>query len=411
MILGSLISAIVGVYFAVSDIALLQLELAQDKKRLQISQDELFKESLLRDSIIENAAEGLCVCQETVKPPRLHFSIWNRRMTEIMGYSKEEINRFGWFQVFFPDELKRAAAKERLEKLKQGHPLYSEEWAIIRADGAKRIISMSSTMIQLEKQDASPHILSLISDITDRKELEEHYILSRKLESLGHMAGGIAHNINNLLTGISGNLDLAISEAEPTPSRFLLNANKAANRAAELVAQLLAFCRKVKLNLKQHQINESVQEVVELVQQTLEPDIALKKNLQDDLPFVMADAAQLHSVLMNVCMNSINAIHEKQKQLDSDKTQYEIQFRTKQVYRSEQNKQFCLIEISDNGVGMEPEVIERVFEPFFTTKGANGTGLGLASAFGVLQGHKGWIECASDNGNGATFRINIPSAE
>ncbi|MBZ0254663.1 hybrid sensor histidine kinase/response regulator, partial [bacterium] len=167
----------------------------------------------------------------------------------------------------------------------------------------------------------------------------------------------------------------------------------------------------VKLNLKQHQINESVQEVVELVQQTLDPGIALKVNLHDDLPLVMADAAQLHSVLMNVCMNSIDAIHEKQKQPGSDKTQYEIQFITKQEYRSEHNKQFCLIEITDNGVGMKPDVIEHIFEPFFTTKGANGTGLGLASAFGVLQGHKGWIECKSRNGDGATFRIYIPSAE
>lgn len=89
LIIGSLISAIIGVYFAVSDIALLRLELDQDKKRLQIAQDELLKESLLRDSIIENAAEGLCVCQETTKPPHIHFSIWNRRMTEITGYSKE----------------------------------------------------------------------------------------------------------------------------------------------------------------------------------------------------------------------------------------------------------------------------------------------------------------------------------
>jgi len=408
-ILGSLISAIIGIYFAVSDIALLRLELDQDKKRLQIAQDDLFKESLLRDSIIENAAEGLCVCQEVSKSPYLHFSIWNRQMLEITGYSKEEINRFGCFQVFFPEEKKHRLALRRLERIKQRKQLHVEEWPITRADGMKRIFRISTTTIQLHDEIGSPHILSLISDVTDRKELEERYLLAQKLESLGKMAGGIAHNINNLLTGISGNLDLAIDEAGPEPSRFLTNANNAANRAAELVEQLLAFCRKVKLDLKPHRINESVQEVSELIQQTLDPSIQLHVDLQPDLPEVLADPAQLHSVLMNLCVNSIDAIGEKQEhRVDPDNSNYEILIRTYNEFRKEYNEHFSVIEVEDNGNGIHPDVVDHIFEPFYTTKTGSGTGLGLASAFGIIKQHKGWLECNSESGQGAIFRIYLP---
>ena len=409
-ILGCILAAISGAYFAVADLTLLQIELNDEKKRLRIAQDDLFKESLLRDSIIENASEGLCVCREISKSPYLNFSIWNRQMTEITGYSKEEINRFGWFQVFFPEEKEHRLALKRLERIKRRKRLNVEEWPITRADGERRIFRISSTIIQLSEENDFPHILSLISDVTDRKKVEERTLLEKKFESLREMAGGIAHNINNLLTGVSGNLYLAIDEAGPQPSRFLTNASSAANRAAELVEQLLAFCREVRLELQPYFINDCVQEVAELIQQTLDPNIQLNIQLEPDLPDVMADAAQLHSVLMNLCMNSIDAIVEKRKMKTADRDQEneEISMRTHIEFKSEYNSHFSVIDVEDNGVGIKPEVVDHIFEPFYTTKAESGTGLGLASAFGVIKEHKGWIECNSQYGQGSVFRIYIP---
>ncbi len=409
--LGCFIAAVSGFYFAIVDLALLRLKLDEEKKRLQAVQDDLLNESVLRNSIIENAGEGLCVCHQINHPPYLYFTIWNRHMAEITGFSIEEVNRTGWHKVFFSTEKEQRLALKGLERAKRKKRLTIEEWRVMRADGEKRYFRISTTVLPINESGADSHVLTLVSDITERKDLEERYLLATKLESLGKMAGGIAHNINNLLTGICGNLYLAIDEAAPGQSRFLTNASNAASRAAELIEQLLAFCREIKLDLNPHQANESVQEVAELMRQTLDVDIQLHLHLLPDLPLVLADAAQLQSVLMNLCINSVDAIREQRETRTGGEhqTEWRILVNTHAEYRHESGAMYSVIEVVDTGAGMAPDVMGHIFEPFYTTKAESGTGLGLASAYKIIQHHNGWIECNSQPGQGATFRVYLPS--
>ncbi|MFH1743137.1 MAG: response regulator, partial [bacterium] len=236
--------------------------------------------------------------------------------------------------------------------------------------------------------------------------------------------GGVAHNINNLLTGIIGNLSLSQgSNPEEIPELIAMSLGTA-DRAAQLVQQLLTFSRKSLIEAGPLDVNSVVDETARLARQSINRRMEIEIHKEKNLPIISADAAQMQSVLMNLCLNARDAIEKvmsggvaSERQAD----QFAIRIQTETVLVDQEYcdthsyarpGRFVVLSVSDNGSGMDPETQRHVFEPFFTTKGlAEGSGMGLASAYGYIKQHGGWIDFSSELGKGTTFRVYSPVTE
>lgn len=269
----------------------------------------------------------------------------------------------------------------------------------------------------------SGRFATIITDITERRNLEEQLRQAHKMEAVGQLAGGIAHDFNNLLTGILGNLSLAQTRASSDIMDYLTNAEEAADRAASLVRQLLAFSRKSQVQFKRVNLNALVEETHRLARETIDRRIEIGLLTEPDLPDILADASQINSVLMNLCLNARDAIEEimhgrKWPERRNDRFRITIETSTVRIDQRYCNGHsegrpglFVMLSVTDNGSGMDLETRRRVFEPFFTTKDiGKGTGLGLATSYGIIRQHNGWINAYSEPGLGTTFRIYFPAA-
>jgi len=249
----------------------------------------------------------------------------------------------------------------------------------------------------------------------ERARLEAQVQHAQKLESLGILAGGIAHDFNNLLTGILGYADLTLMRlSEDSPIRGGLEEIKgAAERAAELSRQMLAYSGKGSFVIEPININDVVTEMGNLLEVTMSKRARLEYNLAHDLPLVVADTTQVRQVIMNLITNAAEALCDGEGviSLTSGVEECDRAFLS-QCYIDEQlpEGQYVFLAISDTGCGMEPETQSRIFDPFFTTK-FTGRGLGLAATLGIVRGHKGTIQVESEPGRGTAFRVLLPVAD
>jgi signal transduction histidine kinase/CheY-like chemotaxis protein len=250
----------------------------------------------------------------------------------------------------------------------------------------------------------------LLSDITERKRLEEQLRQGQKMAALGQLAAGVAHDFNNLLTAVTGNVSLLLAAVpEHDPVRVsLLAIDQAAWRGAGLTRQLLGFARPATPPLQPTDLRNSLDEVVGLLRRTLDPRIVLEVGGAPDLWAVQADPGQLNQVLMNLCLNARDAMPEGGRLLLEAKNALLSEGQAWQ-HAEARPGQFVRLRVRDTGRGIPPELLPRVFEPLFTTKGpGKGTGLGLAVVRGIVRQHQGWIECASALNEGTRFDVYLP---
>ncbi|QDV23314.1 hybrid sensor histidine kinase/response regulator [Aureliella helgolandensis] len=268
--------------------------------------------------------------------------------------------------------------------------------------GGRGYVSVYTSPV-LDDQGVAIARLWAFDDITKRKELEASLLQSQKMEAIGRLAGGVAHDFNNILMEISGNLELIQLTPEQSVSsvrELLEKTEQASDRAARLIKNLLGFSRRSAVELRFASVLPVVERLVQLLQYTLEPSIQLEETHAPDLWFVEFDEAQLQQVLLNICLNARDAILDKQGTITiaTENTTLEGQ-------------EYVSISITDSGEGMSEEVRNKIFEPFFTTKAQGmGTGLGLALSYGIIQQHRGQIECTSSPQRGTTFRVMLPRA-
>lgn len=249
-----------------------------------------------------------------------------------------------------------------------------------------------------------------VLDATEQKRLESRIAESNKMEAVGTLAGGIAHDFNNVLTGIIGHSDFLLESHKPgdPAHRDLLTIKSSASRAAGMVAKLLAFSRLQTLQNEVLQLGEVVSDITPLMNKTIGEKISLKLLTERELWLVKTDRSQIDRVIVNLVMNARDAMPEGG----------EITIRTRNITERECQKmdhfgllhgEYVAIEVSDTGTGMTPEVLNKIFEPFFTTKGVGkGTGLGLASVYGIVKQSGGFIFPESEVGKGTTFRVFLP---
>ncbi|MFH1135339.1 MAG: PAS domain S-box protein [Pseudomonadota bacterium] len=277
-------------------------------------------------------------------------------------------------------------------------------------DGSTINALMFASMLRLQDKW---HILTVFHDITAAKRLEAQLQQAQKMEAVGTLAGGVAHDFNNLLQAINGYTQIMLMEKEPAdPDYSNLSAiQQAGSRAAQLVRQLLVFSRKVEIERRSVDINQEVEQAVRLLARTIPKMIAIEFRAGTELWGVKADPIQIESVLLNLGCNAADAMPDGGNLLiETDNVTLDEE--SAPFSQGTPPGRYVLITVSDDGQGIDREVLPHIFEPFFTTKGVGkGTGLGLASVYGIIKGHGGAINCYSEPGMGATFRLYLPALD
>ncbi len=278
----------------------------------------------------------------------------------------------------------------------------------VRADGEEFPIEASISHAEVGGKRIFTVILR---DISERRRLEEQLLHSQRLESVGRLAGGIAHDFNNVLTAIFGYLDLARSHVEPGgPVRECLEATqKAAQRAAELTGQLLAFARKQVTEPKVLDLNEVVRGALGMAARLLGEEIEVVVHPAPLLPSVRVDPGQFEQVLINLAVNARDALPRGGKFI-VETSSVELDEEYARLHPNVPVGTYVLLAVSDTGVGMDSVTLEHCFEPFYTTKApGHGTGLGLSTCHGIVNQSGGHITVYSERGRGTTFRIYLPA--
>jgi PAS domain S-box-containing protein len=342
----------------------------------------------------------------------------NKKGCEVLGYKEEEIVGKNWFDNFLPERL-RDTVKAVSHQLLAGEiePAEYYENPILTKSGQERLIGWNNTVLRDEAGNIIGH-LSSGTDITDRikaeeekNRLEAQLVQAQKMEAVGTLAGGIAHDFNNLLMAAQGNLSLMLYEIDSTHPHFepLKNIEKQIKSGATLTSQLLGFARKGQYHVRPISLTELVEETSNAFGRTRK-DTTIHRELADDLFAIEADQGQIEQVLLNLYVNATDAMPGGGEL--TLKTMNVTQKDMKGKLYDPKPGKYVLLMVTDTGAGMDKEMQERIFDPFFTTKEmSRGTGLGLASAYGIIKSHGGYIDVDSEEGKGATFSIYLPAKD
>ena len=363
-------------------------------------------ERLYRE-LLERQGEGFAVADTNER-----FLFANPRAEQIFGVAPGGLLGRSLMEFLEPEERRKVEAETRL-RTQQKHSTY--ELRIRRLDGEFRTVLVTATPGRL-KADEPMSIIGVFRDITEEKLAEaakrireEELHQAQKMDSLGILAGGVAHDFNNMLGGIMGYADLLLAgERDPRRQEHLRAIILAASRSSELTRKLLAFGRRGKNLVESLDLRSMAEECLAMLRPSMSPDLQIKVNMED-CPPVDGDPAQIHQVLVNLCINAAEAMPERGTLTVSScgKNLPESWLSGLPLPPGA----YVELSVMDTGPGMTEEVRQRVFEPFFTTKNASGTagtGLGLSTTYGIVQAHRGAITVESSRGRGSTFRVLLP---
>jgi PAS domain S-box-containing protein len=255
--------------------------------------------------------------------------------------------------------------------------------------------------------------VAIVTDITERKRLDQQMQHSQKLESIGLLAGGVAHDFNNLLVGILGNASLALDSLEDTETtrRLLQDVMRAGERAAELTRQMLAYAGKGRLSVGPVDLSALIRDLAPLIHASIPGNVRLTLNLERDLPAIQADKTQIEQLAMNLIINAAEANQGNAGSVILTTASRNVGAGELSAFLTEQKKggDYVVLEVRDSGSGMDQETLKRIFDPFFSTKFL-GRGLGLSAALGIIRGHKGALRVISAPGQGTVFEALFPAA-
>ncbi len=335
---------------------------------------------------------------------------WNAGAERIYGYSAEEVTGRPLLMFFPEDRFDEFHAA--IHAVKCGQSLANYETVRLRKDGKRISVSLTDSPIRSDGEKITG-LSSISRDITERKRLEEELLQSQKMDAVGRLAGGIAHDFNNILTAILGYSDLIMGHVGERNAmyRHLAEIRKAAEFASSLTRQLLAFSRRQPLNLRVIDINDTVRGLKSMLQRVIGEHIRVATSHKALSGRLKADPGQLEQVLLNLCVNARDAMPGGGVITiqTEDVTYFVDDFHAVNEMPS---GDYVKLTVGDTGSGIEPEIVKHIFEPFFTTKETGqGTGLGLATCYGIVKQSGGYIAVDSAVGLGTTFSIYLPRVD
>ncbi len=364
-------------------------------------------EEALRESeekyrnLVERANDGIAIVQDNL------LKYLNPRLAEIGGYTADEAIDTPFTDYVYPDELPKVVDYYN-RRMAGDETVSTYETALRHRDGSKIDVEFNTGVITYQEKPAA---LAIIRDMTERKRLEAQLQQAQKMEALGTLAGGIAHNFNNLLMGIMGNASLMVSETDSTHPNYekLKNIEKLVDSGSKLTQQLLGYAREGRYEIIPLNLNQLMKETSDTFRAT-KKELRVHRELAEDLFPIDADQGQIEQVLLNLYVNAADAMPG-----GGDLFLKTINVTDKDMkgrpYKPKPGN-YVLLTVRDTGTGMDKRTTERVFDPFFSTKGlGKGTGLGLASVYGIIKAHGGYIDVESKKGSGTTFKIYLPGAE
>lgn len=370
---------------------------------LREQRDQLVSAKNYVDNIIKSITDILIVLDPDGK-----IRSANPATVELLGYQEAElIGKDG--SLIFADEAVTVLKDPRLKTLMQKGSIRNYETTCQTRTGQKIPVSFSRGVMRDENGNPAG-IVGIARDLRDIKRLEEELLQAQKMEVVGRLAGGVAHDFNNLLTGIIGYTQLVLAKvgADSSTGQDLLQVYSAANRAAGLTRQLLAFSRREPLQFAVLNLNKQVENISTLLRRLIGEDIDLKFIFAPGLGSVWADPGQIEQVLMNLAVNARDAMPQGGI----------LTIETANVVLDAHRHfgvaagPYVRLAVTDNGCGMDEEIRRQIFEPFFTTKEKDkGTGLGLSTVYGIVKQHGGHIWVYSEPGKGTTFKIDFPRTD
>ena len=371
-----------------------------DRKRAEV---ELRESEERYRKLVTTAPYGI---QLTDREGRIIFS--NPAHHRIQGYKDDElIGKFIW--DLMADAEHQQQAKKYYQKIIQDHPtpeIYFNRDKTL--DGREIDVQINWDYIY-DSNGQVEGIISIISDITNQRLLETKLQQAQKMESIGNLAGGIAHDFNNILFPIIGISELLMEDFSQDSKQYenLQEIFRAGKRGSDLVKQILAFGRQSEHKLIPVHLQPILNEVLKLSRATIPSSIEIRHDIQPDCGLVLADATQIHQVIINIITNAYHAVESSDGTISVSLRK--VSLPPGELPDLSLTGKHALISIADTGHGMSSDLIEKIFEPYFTTKEqGKGTGLGLAVAYGIIKEHKGGIKVTSEVGKGTTFRIYIP---
>lgn len=338
-----------------------------------------------------------------------NFTFFNDSICKIFGYTHDEL--MGMNNREYTEKKTAKRLYQTFSRVyKTGKPTRIFDFEIIRKDTTKRYVEASVSLIK-DSEGQRKGFRGIVRDITEKKNLESQLLQAQKMEAVGTLAGGIAHNFNNLLMSIQGNTSLMLLDTNANHPHYerLINIEKSVQSGSKLTSQLLGYARGGRYEVKPISINRILQETSATFAMTRK-DITLHHDLARTLSGVKADRGQIEQVVLNIYVNAAEAMGGGGELFITTQniTHTEIE---KKSYTIKPGN-YILLTIRDTGIGMDKHTQAKVFDPFFTTKGlAKGTGLGLASVYGIMKAHGGYIDVESQKGHGTTFFLYLPASK
>jgi PAS domain S-box-containing protein len=331
---------------------------------------------------------------------------WNKGAERLYGWAAEEaIGKNADELVYKEKPPKLIEAKKSV--INRGE--WIGELHQITKEGKEITVESRWTLVR-DNEGRPKSILIINTDISDKKKLEAHLLRAQRMESIGTLAGGIAHDLNNMLTPIMMSLNMLKEKFKDEQSQKLLTIlEKNSERGANLVKQVLSFARGVEGERNPLQAKHIITEIEKVAKETFPRNIEIRTDIQKDLFTISGDTTQLHQVIMNLCVNARDAMPDGGI-LSISAENFFIDENYVRMHTEAKAGSYISITVSDTGIGVPPKILDRIFEPFFTTKDfGKGTGLGLSTALAIVKSHGGFINVYSEVGKGTTFRVCLPA--
>jgi PAS domain S-box-containing protein len=365
-----------------------------------------------RKESVEKIAEQAAFLDKTqdaiiVRDLKGEILFWNKGAEEMYGWPREEIIGRHMEKHLYANPKKFEEVTELT--ISQGE--WSGELLHLARDGHEIIVEARTTLIR-DRRGRPKSVLSIKTDVTEKRKTQAQFLRSQRMESIGTLAGGIAHDLNNILAPIMMSIDLLKSPSDtPQKKKILQTIEVSAKRGADIVRQVLSFARGLEGDRIEVQLNDLLKDLQTIITDTFPKDIRLQFTYPQDTWVILGDPTQLHQVLLNLCVNARDAMHNGGELIVSAENSVLDDHYAAMNLQSKSGR-YVKINVTDTGMGIPPKLIDKIFEPFFTTKElAKGTGLGLSTVMAIVKSHEGMINVYSEQGKGTTFSVYLPAAD